>query len=254
MSTRRLLLSAVAAVLTLTALLAIGILLFGRFGETEGRILGTTIFLAFFGLLSLPAAILLDQERLPGLAAFLFALSVAGFALATAAIWIGDPPEAFSKLTVTVIAFGLAAAQAGRSRRDGARTTRARFFAGSTALAFVLAAVGSAAVWVEVDSQLFLRTLRRRRLGRAARRTRPVLALRRRQRRYPSTSTSTRRVSSTSRLRRAGSRARLPGRSTTRSKPELFSSRSRSSTDDSTRAPAFRRFRGSDRCVERLRA
>ena len=66
MSTRRLLLSAVAAVLTLTALLAIGILLFGRFGETEGRILGTTIFLALFGLLSLPAAILLDQKRLAG--------------------------------------------------------------------------------------------------------------------------------------------------------------------------------------------
>ena len=160
MSTRRLLLSAVAAVLTLTALLAIGILLFGRFGETEGRILGTTIFLAAFGLLSLPAAILLDQKRLPRLAALLFALSVAGFALATAGVWIGDPPEAFGKLTVTAIAFGLAAAQTGalaaRRREDDTRPLRL-LFAGSTGLAFVLAAVGSAAVWVEVDSQLFLR-------------------------------------------------------------------------------------------------
>jgi hypothetical protein len=34
----------------------------------------------------------------------------------------------------------------------------APLFIGSTALAFVLAAVGSAALWVEVDSQLFLRT------------------------------------------------------------------------------------------------
>jgi hypothetical protein len=158
MNTRRLLLSAVAAVLTLTALLAIGILLFGRFGETEGRILGTTIFLALFGLLSLPAAILLDQGRLPGLAALISGLSVAGFALATAGIWIGDPPTALGKLTATVIAFGLAAAQTGalaaRRREDAAPL----LFAGSTALAFVLAAVGSAAVWVEVDSQLFLRT------------------------------------------------------------------------------------------------
>ena len=161
MSTRRFLLSAVAAVLTLTALLAIGILLFGRFGETEGRILGTTIFLALFGLLSLPATLLLDQERHRWLAALLSALSVAGFALATAGIWIGDPPEAYGKLTVTVIAFGLAAAQtaalAARRREDDTRLLRL-LFAGSTALAFVLAAIGSTALWVEVDSQFFLRT------------------------------------------------------------------------------------------------
>ena len=161
MSTRRLLLSAVAAVLTLTALLAIGILLFGRFGETEGRVLGTTIFLALFGLLSLPAAILLDQERQRGLAALLFALSVVGFVLATAGIWIGDPPEAFGKLTATVVAFGLASTQtaalAARRREDDAPLLRL-LFAGSTALAFALAAVGSTAIWVGVDSQLFLRT------------------------------------------------------------------------------------------------
>jgi len=188
MSTRRLLLSAVAAALTLTALLAIGILLFGRFGETEGRILGTTIFLAAFGLLSLPAAILLDQKRLPGLAALLFALSLAGFALATAGSWIGDPPEAFGKLTLTVIAFGLAAAQTGalaaRRREDDTRLLHL-LFAGSTALAFVLAAVGSAAVWVEVDSQLFLRIF-----GAAVVldvllvALQPILALRRPQQRY----------------------------------------------------------------------
>lgn len=160
MSTRRLLLSAVAGALTLTGLLAIGILLFGRFGEAEGRILGTTIFLALFGLLSLPAAILLDQERLPGLAALVFGLSVAGFALATAGIWISDPPAALGKLTVTVIAFGLATAQTGalaaRRREDDAPLRL--LFASSTALAVVLAAAGSTAVWVEVDSQLFLRT------------------------------------------------------------------------------------------------
>jgi hypothetical protein len=158
---RRLLLSAVAGVLTLTALLAMAILLFGRFGETEGRILGTTLFLAGFGLLSLPAAILLDQERLPGLAGLEFALSTAGFALATAGIWIGEPPEALGKLTATVIAFGVVAAQTGalaaRRREDDTRLLRL-LFAGSTALALMLAAVGSAAIWSELDSQLFLRT------------------------------------------------------------------------------------------------
>ena len=160
MSGRRLLLAAVAGVLTLSALLAIGILLFGRFGETEGRILGTTIFLALFGLLALPAAILFDQERCVGLAALVLALAVAGFALATAGIWIRNPETTLGKLTVTVIAFGVASTQTGalaaRRRERDARSVRA-LFAGSTALAFALAAVGATAIWAEVESQLFAR-------------------------------------------------------------------------------------------------
>jgi hypothetical protein len=149
-------------VLTLTALLAIGILLFGHFGEIEGRILGTTIFLALFGLLALPAAILLDQERLRGLVVLLFALSAAGFALATAGIWIVDPPEVVGKLTATVIVFALAAAQTSAlalRRRENDGLGLRLLFAASTGLAFVLAAVGSTAIWLEVNSQLFLRTV-----------------------------------------------------------------------------------------------
>lgn len=160
MSGRRILLSAVIAVLTLTALLAIAILLFGSFGETEGRILGTTLLLAVFGLLALPSVILLDQRRLPGLAVPGVVLAAAGFGLATAGMWIVDPPTAVGKLTVTVVAFTLAAAQtaalAARRREAEPRSLRL-LFAGSTALAFLLAAVGSAAVWAEVDSQLFAR-------------------------------------------------------------------------------------------------
>lgn len=160
MSGRRIVLSAVVGALTLTALLAIAILLFGRFGDTEGRILGTTIFLALFGLLALPAAILLDQERLPALATAVLALAAAGFALATAGIWIGSPPTALGKLTVTVVAFGVAATQtaalAARRREADPAAVRALFLV-STVLAAVLASVGSVAVWVDVESQLFFR-------------------------------------------------------------------------------------------------
>ena len=56
---RRLLLTAVAVSITATALLAIGVLLFGSFGETEGRILGSTMILAGYALLALPAGFLL---------------------------------------------------------------------------------------------------------------------------------------------------------------------------------------------------
>lgn len=160
MNRRRFLLTAVAAVLTLAAVLAIGTLLFGRFGDTEGRILGTTLLLAAFGLLSLPAAILLDQGRGPRLAALLLGLAATGFALATAGIWSGGLPATFGKLTGTVVAFGLATTQTAAltARRHERELHRVhRLFAASTVLVFTLASVGSAAVWVEVDSQLFAR-------------------------------------------------------------------------------------------------
>jgi hypothetical protein len=157
---RRILLTAVAAVLTVAALIAIGILLFGQFGETEGRILATTLLLAACGLLSLPAVILLDHERLPRLAALLLGLAAAGFGLASAGIWIGELPTAFGKLTATVVAFGLATSQtAALAARRHEREVRSvhRLFTASTVLAFVLASFGSAAAWAEVDSQLFFR-------------------------------------------------------------------------------------------------
>lgn len=160
MSGRRILLSAVAGALTLTALLAVVILLVGQFGETEGRILGTTFLLALFGLVALPAAILLDQKRLPGLVALVLVLAAAGFGLTTAGIWIGDPPTALGKLTATVVAFELAATQAAvlaLRRRESDGPFLRGLFLGSTTLAFALAAVGSAAVWAEAASQLFAR-------------------------------------------------------------------------------------------------
>ena len=79
---RRLVLIGVAVSLCATALLAIGILLFGNFGETEGRILGTTLMLAGYGLVALPAGFLLDQSRHRPLAGAVIALAATGLALA----------------------------------------------------------------------------------------------------------------------------------------------------------------------------
>jgi hypothetical protein len=64
---KRFVLLAVADLLTAAAALAIGILLFGDFGSTEGRILATTALLAGYGLFALPAAVLRDQRRLAAL-------------------------------------------------------------------------------------------------------------------------------------------------------------------------------------------
>jgi len=55
---RRILLLCVAGLLSASALLAIAILLVGRFGSTEGKILGSTALLAGYGLIALPAVML----------------------------------------------------------------------------------------------------------------------------------------------------------------------------------------------------
>lgn len=149
---RRPLLLAVAALLSASALLAVGILLFGHFGETEGRILGTTALLAGYGLLTLPAAILLDQRRLPALAAAVAALAAVGASLALAAVWSGGDSEPLGKTIGTVTFFLVAATQtaalAARRRGRDPRWVRVLFPA-SIVLAGLAAAAATGAVWAD---------------------------------------------------------------------------------------------------------
>jgi len=160
---KRALLRAIVASLTTTALLAIGILLFGHFGQTESRILTTTMLLAGFGLLALPAGFLFDQGRLTGLAWVVLALASAGFALSVALVWTGDdPPEELAKTAATIAALAVASTQvaalaARRTNRDP-ESVRLLFLA-STALALVLASLVGLAVWAEIGSSGFYRAL-----------------------------------------------------------------------------------------------
>jgi MFS family permease len=151
-SGRRILVLAIVVSLCASALLAIGILLFGRFGETEGRILGTTALIAGYGLLALPAGFLLEGGRRVRLAVATLILAATGLGLALAAIWSTDPPDALGKSVATVTAFAVAATQtsaltARRRLRD--RLIVARLFRLSVALAIVLAGLVTVAVWVE---------------------------------------------------------------------------------------------------------
>ena len=124
MSGRRILLGGIVAALTATALLAVGILLFGDFGETEGKILGTTAMLAGYGLLALPAGFLIDQGRLRRLAWGLLTLAVAGFAVGAVTVWT-DAGETLGKSMLTVTVFAIAATQTA-AQLAGRRTTRTR--------------------------------------------------------------------------------------------------------------------------------
>jgi hypothetical protein len=161
-SGKRVLLLVVAALISAVAALAIGILLFGDFGSTEGRILGTTALFAGYALLALPAAILRDQRRRLRLAAAVVSLAVAGAALAAAAVWLNDPPDALGRTIATATASLLAATQvsalAARQREHDSRAVR-RLFTASSALALVVAAMFAVLIWAEVDREGYARVL-----------------------------------------------------------------------------------------------
>jgi MFS family permease len=162
MSGRRLILLAAAGSLCVTAGLAIAILLFSEFGETQARILGTTALIGLYGLLALPAGILIDQHRLHRLAAGVLALCAIGFAVALAALWTSDPPAALDNAVWTTGLFAAASTQtaalaARRTARDPAVVKR--LFIASTALAVTIAAMLAGAMWAELEDETYFRFL-----------------------------------------------------------------------------------------------
>ena len=158
MSRKRMLLFGVAGLLSASALLAIAILLVGRFGSTEGRILGSTALLAAYGLVALPSTVLLDQGRRPELAALTASVCAAGAMVALAGIWSGS--ETLGKLVGSVSAFALAGAQVSaliaRSRPADPAVVR-RLFTASCVTGLVAAAVFAVFIWIQPNGSLFPR-------------------------------------------------------------------------------------------------
>lgn len=158
---RRLVALAVAGALSVSAFLAVAILLFGDFGQTEGRILATTTLLGAYSLLALPAAFLLDQGRLRILAVLVLVLAAGGFSVAVTSLWLEDGEE-FGKAMGTITVFGLAAAQTAAlaaRMRPPERASVSRLFALSVALALVAAGLLATAVWAEIESEGYFRVL-----------------------------------------------------------------------------------------------
>ena len=161
-SVKRIVLLAVGGLLSASALLAIGILLVGHFGRTEGRILGTTALLAGYGLLAVPSTILLDQGRSRRLALWGLALPALGASLALAAVWTNTPSETLGKAVGTVTAFAFAATQAsalaaGRRERDP--TSVRRLYVFSSALAAIGAAMFTVLLWAQIERESYVRLL-----------------------------------------------------------------------------------------------
>jgi hypothetical protein len=161
---RRLFLGTVVVSLVLTAGIAIITLLVGDFGETELRILLTTVSISFFSLLALPGSILIEQERRQGLGFTSVALAVLGFLLSLNMIWIqwDDAGEGSwkSHLVATIVAIATTqAAGVELRRRDADPVWVRRIAAASHVAAAVSALLASIAVLDEIDDDGFLRAL-----------------------------------------------------------------------------------------------
>ena len=161
---RGLFLRAVAASLVATAALAVGTLLLGDFGETEGRILLTTASISFFGLLGLPAGVLLDQRRRRPLAIAELVAAGLAFLLALNLIWIqwDDAGDADWKsfVVVTTVAGALtqaAGVEARRRQTDPAWISRLAL--ASHATGALLATLVAVAALSEIDSGGYYRGL-----------------------------------------------------------------------------------------------
>lgn len=159
-SGRRLFLWALVASLCVTAAIAIGTLLFAEFDETAGRILGTTVLLSLASLLSLPAGVLLDRQRIVPLAWATIAASAAGFALAMIVIWGYPDDESLARVTWTFwLAAGAGAQASGVTsllQRKDSRRLRV-VYALSVLLAAALAVLIVIAIWIEPDSAAYFR-------------------------------------------------------------------------------------------------
>ena len=152
MRRRRILLLCVAGLLSASALLAIAVLLVGRFGGTEGRILATTALLGGYGLVALPATVLLDQQRHRRLATAAASVTSAAAGLALLAVWAFSGSDALGKAVGALTAFALAGAQIcalAARRRPRDPPVVARLFAVSCGTVLAAATTFAALIWTQ---------------------------------------------------------------------------------------------------------
>jgi hypothetical protein len=159
---RRLLALVGIASLAISAAIAILVLLFGDFGETEWRVLGTTFSISVASLLALPGAILAERGAQPVVAVANIVLALTAFLLALALLWVWEDAETLGRLLGSVTVAAVASTQVAgttlrlrRPERDSVLWT----YVAACALACVLAVMAIVAIWAEIDAETYYRIL-----------------------------------------------------------------------------------------------
>jgi hypothetical protein len=146
-----------------SAFLAVGILLFGEFDETQARILVTTALIGFFSLLALPGGVLLDQGRDLPLAWAAIGLAAVSFIVAMNLTWGDAESENLWKVagSATAITGAFAQTATAMSRRRAVDPPSVVIlFLLSVASVSLLALLILIAIWESVeDNEGFYRFL-----------------------------------------------------------------------------------------------
>ena len=162
MNTRRLLLRTIVTGACLTAAVAIVVLLSGSLDGTSGRVLLTTTAISIFGVLAVPAQMLLDRGALPLLARASAALTAVSFGITLVLIWGDGGAPGWWKAWGVAATLALAAAQAAAveaRRRDSDSPAVRRLVGLSMVTGAALAALGTLGILAEVDDGGYLRAI-----------------------------------------------------------------------------------------------
>ncbi|MCW2964759.1 MAG: hypothetical protein JWO17_2011 [Actinomycetia bacterium] len=161
MQARKLLLRAIVGALCVTAAVAIVVLLTGSFEHTEWRILATTSAVSAFGLLAVPAGMLLERGTAVVLARTSAALTASAFVLTLVVVW-DSGSSLLGRTWGVVLTLALAAAQAATveaRRRDNDSQAVRRLTVGSTLTGAVLAALGVFGILTEIHGTTYYRVI-----------------------------------------------------------------------------------------------
>jgi hypothetical protein len=162
MKARRLLLRAIVAGLCITAGIGIVIVLSGSIDDTSGRILITTTAVSFFGLLAVPAGMLLERNRLSWLGRGSAALTGATFLLTLVVTWVHDVPQSLWRTWGVLGTLTLAAAQAAvvEARRRDTDSDGIRLLASLSMVSdAALAALGVGGILGSIDDGGYYRLI-----------------------------------------------------------------------------------------------
>ncbi len=162
MKGRRLLLKAIVAALCLTAGVAIVMLLAGTLDRTSAQILLTSTEVSFFGLLAVPAGMLLERNPRSWLGRSSAALTAAAFGLTLLVTWNPETASGVWRGWGVVGTLALAAAQAATveaRRRDTDSPTIGVLVGCSMLSAAVLAALGVGGILGSIDDGGYIRLL-----------------------------------------------------------------------------------------------
>lgn len=108
MNTKKVFLASLIGSLSLSALIGIVIFLVGDFGETQGKVLLTTLTFGLYSLTGLCSSILYEQKRFQAYSIIAIGISILAFLLSLLGIWSPDFELWRATMLSLVLAVGMA--------------------------------------------------------------------------------------------------------------------------------------------------